>query len=456
MSNESLTRMHGQTDKDGQMTRSLTLSSVVLFGLAYMTPIIVLGTFGILAQQTGGVVPTAYLVALIAMLFTAYSYGQMAKAFPTAGSAYTYTRKSIHAKLGFLVGWAVLLDYLFLPMVIWLIGAAYLNSAFPSIPMAGWIIAFIVVTTLINVVGLKLAKSVNNLMMLVQLLVLAAFVVLCIHYVVGDATKSLWNLTPFFNSDMKMPMVMSGAAIACYSFLGFDAVSTLTEETKDPRRTIPRAILLVTIFGGVAFVGVSYFVQLAHPGAEFVSADNAAFEIAKNIGGDIFASIFLIGLIIGQFASGLSAQASASRLLFAMGRDAVLPKSVFGKLNARYQTPVNNLVVCGVLALLALTMDITTSTSFINFGAFLAFAFVNLSVVFHYYLPKKQRSLRDVVMYLLFPLIGMVADLYLLISLDEHAITLGLIWLATGTGYLAYITGLFQREPPELDFVEAE
>jgi len=456
MSNESLTRMHGQTDKDGQMTRSLTLSSVVLFGLAYMTPIIVLGTFGILAQQTGGVVPTAYLVALIAMLFTAYSYGQMAKAFPTAGSAYTYTRKSIHAKLGFLVGWAVLLDYLFLPMVIWLIGAAYLNSAFPSIPMAGWIIAFIVVTTLINVVGLKLAKSVNNLMMLVQLLVLAAFVVLCIHYVVGDATKSLWNLTPFFNSDMKMPMVMSGAAIACYSFLGFDAVSTLTEETKDPRRTIPRAILLVTIFGGVVFVGVSYFVQLAHPGAEFIAADNAAFEIAKNIGGDIFASIFLIGLIIGQFASGLSAQASASRLLFAMGRDAVLPKSVFGKLNARYQTPVNNLVVCGVLALLALTMDITTSTSFINFGAFLAFAFVNLSVVFHYYLPKKQRSLRDVVMYLVFPLIGMVADLYLLISLDVHAITLGLIWLAAGTGYLAYITGLFQREPPELDFVEAE
>lgn len=157
------------------MTRSLTLSSVVLFGLAYMTPIIVLGTFGILAQQTGGVVPTAYLVALIAMLFTAYSYGQMAKAFPTAGSAYTYTRKSIHAKLGFLVGWAVLLDYLFLPMVIWLIGAAYLNSAFPSIPMWAWIIAFIVITTVINVVGLKLAKSVNNLMMLVQLLVFGSF-----------------------------------------------------------------------------------------------------------------------------------------------------------------------------------------------------------------------------------------------------------------------------------------
>ena len=202
MSNESLIRMHGQTDKDGQMTRSLTLSPVVLFGLAYMTPIIVLGTFGILAQQTGGVVPTAYLVALIAMLFTAYSYGQMAKAFPTAGSAYPYTRKSIHAKLGFLVGWAVLLDYLFLPMVIWLIGAAYLNSAFPSIPMWAWIIAFIVITTVINVVGLKLAKSVNNLMMLVQLLVLAAFDVLCIHYVLGDPTNSLLNFTPVFNSDM--------------------------------------------------------------------------------------------------------------------------------------------------------------------------------------------------------------------------------------------------------------
>lgn len=200
----------------------------------------------------------------------------------------------------------------------------------------------------------------------------------------------------------------------------------------------------------------SYFVQLAHPSSQFKSVDDAAFEIAKNIGGDLFASIFLIGLIVGQFASGLSAQASASRLLYAMGRDAVLPPSIFGKLHARFRTPVNNLVICGVVALLALKLDVTTSTSFINFGAFLAFSFVNLSVIAHYYVRQRRRAPCDFFLFLLFPLIGMLADLWLLVSLDSRAIMLGLIWLALGIAYLAKLTGFFRREPPELDFVEAE
>nr|WP_294863848.1 APC family permease [uncultured Pseudogulbenkiania sp.] len=441
--------------KQTHLTRTLTLSSVVLFGLAYMTPIIVLGTFGILAQQTGGMVPAAYVVALIAMLFTAYSYGRMAAAYPTAGSAYTYTRKSISSKLGFLVGWAVLLDYLFLPMVIWLIGASYLASAFPAVPMPVWIVAFIGVTTLINIVGIKLANTINYLMMLVQFLVLLAFVALCIHYVGGDASKPLWSLEPFYRPDLQQPMIMAGAAIACYSFLGFDAVTTLTEETRDPRRTIPRAILLITLLGGGIFIVAAYFVQIAHPGTQFANADAAAFEIAKNIGGDVFVSIFLIGLIIGQFASGLSAQASASRLLYAMGRDEVLPK-LFGQLSERFQTPINNMLVCGAVALLALKMDVTTSTSFINFGAFLAFTFVNLSVIFHYYLGQGRRSPRDFVLYFAFPLCGVLADLWLLSNLDRRAIILGLVWLCSGIGYLAYLTGMFQRDPPEMDFVEQE
>lgn len=170
----------------------------------------------------------------------------------------------------------------------------------------------------INIIGLKLANGINALLMLVQFLVLIAFVALCVHYIGGDASTPLWSIKPFFNGDMHMPLIMSGAAIACYSFLGFDAVSTLTEETRDPRRTIPRAIMLITLIGGLIFVGVSYFVQIAHPSFQFDSVDSAAYEIARNIGGDLFVSIFLIGLIVGQFASGLSAQASGSRLLFAM------------------------------------------------------------------------------------------------------------------------------------------
>lgn len=438
-----------------RLKRTLSLGSVVLFGIAYMTPIIVLGTFGILADVTRGVVPSAYLVASVAMLFTALSYGRMAAVFPVAGSAYTYVRKSISPRLGFLAGWAVLLDYLFLPMAIWLIGAAYLHSAFPAVPQALWVLAFIGVTTAINVVGLRLAKNINGVLMLVQFLVLLAFVGLAIHYVTGDASRPLWTLEPFLKEGTQLPLIMGGAAIACYSFLGFDAVSTLTEETHEPRKTIPRAILLITLIGGSIFVAASYFVQLAHPSVEFQNADSAAYEIARNIGGDLFVSFFLIGLIVGQFTSGLSAQASASRLLFAMGRDGVLPRPFFGRISKRFETPVNSIVLCGVVALLALHMDVTTSTSFINFGAFLAFSLVNLSVIFHYYLNAQRRGLRELVLFLVFPLIGLFADLWLMVSLDHLAIWLGVSWLAIGLIYLAVITGGFRQQPPEMNFEEA-
>lgn len=434
-----------------QMKKTLSLSQVVLFGLAYMTPIIVLGTFGVLAVTTEGAVSGAYLAALIAMLFTAHSYGRMASAYPVAGSAYAYVRHAIDDRLGFIAGWAILLDYLFLPMVIWLIGAAYLHSAFPAIPTPLWLLAFIAVTTTINLLGLKLASAINSVMMLVQILVLIAFVGLSMHYVLGDPTQPFWSLTPFLGADSAatLPVLMAGAAVACYSFLGFDAVTTLTEETKDPQRTLPRAILLITLIGGLIFVVVSYFVQLAAPGHDFANPDAAAYEIARNIGGDIFVSIFLIGLVVGQFASGIAAQASGARLLYAMGRDDVLPKRWLGKLS-RFGTPLGGLLLSGVVALLALTMDVLSAASFINFGAFLAFALVNLSVIFHYYLKERRRSGLDTLWFLICPLIGLGAILWLMMSLDHLAIMLGSAWLACGLAWLVWLTRGFSRPTPEL------
>ncbi|MCK2046038.1 APC family permease [Chromohalobacter moromii] len=435
-----------------QMKKTLSLSQVVLFGLAYMTPIIVLGTFGVLAVTTEGAVSGAYLAALIAMLFTAHSYGRMASAYPVAGSAYAYVRHAIDDRLGFIAGWAILLDYLFLPMVIWLIGAAYLNSAFPAVPTPLWLLAFIAVTTTINLLGLKLASAINSVMMLVQILVLIAFVGLSMHYVLGDPTQPFWSLTPFLGAESAatLPVLMAGAAVACYSFLGFDAVTTLTEETKDPQRTLPRAILLITLIGGLIFVVVSYFVQLAAPGHDFANPDAAAYEIARNIGGDIFVSIFLIGLVVGQFASGIAAQASGARLLYAMGRDDVLPKRWLGKLS-RFGTPLGGLVFSGLVALLALTMDVLSAASFINFGAFLAFALVNLSVICHYYLKERRRSGLDTLWFLICPLIGLGAILWLMASLDHLAIMLGSAWLLCGLAWLTWLTRGFSRPTPELN-----
>ncbi|KIF73131.1 Putrescine importer PuuP [Streptomyces sp. 150FB] len=437
------------------LTRSLTLRSVVLFGLAYMTPLIVLGTFGVVAESTGGAVPTAYALALIAMLFTAHSYGKMAAAHPVSGSAYTYVRRAMDGRVGFLVGWATLLDYFFLPMVIWLIGGSYLQAQFPSVPFWVWILAFILVTTALNVRGIKTAERVNDLLMIFQILVIGIFVVLSLRHVIGGAgAGGLADGAPFFNSATTVSGISAGAALAAYSFLGFDAVTTLTEETVEPERTMPRAILLIALIGGAIFVLVAWATQLAHPGSHFDDVGSAAFEIAKTVGGDLFSSVFLAGLVVAQTASGIAAQASTSRLLYAMGRDSVLPRRFFGFVHPRFRTPAFNVLLTGAVGLIALRLDVATSTSFINFGAFTAFTFVNFSVIATYVRERRAGRSPGVLPYVVVPAIGAAVDIWLLAHLDGRALTLGLVWLALGVVYLAWLTRLFRKPPPTMDFNE--
>jgi amino acid transporter len=440
-----------------RLTRTLTLGPVVLFGLAYMAPMIVLGTFGELAASSGDAVPAAYLLALVAMLFTAISYGRMASAYPVAGSAYTYTRRAIDSRVGFLVGWAVLLDYFFLPMVIWLIGASFLNRQFPGVPSWLWILLFILLTTGLNVVGIKLAANVNLLLMAMQVLVLIFFVVLSFRHV-GEAGGAGAILTsePFGNKNTTVGAIAAGAAIAAYSFLGFDAITTLTEETKEPKRTIPKAIVLVTVIGGVIFVVASYATQLVALQLHNLNSDSAAFDIAAAIGGRLMSSVFLAGLVITQFASGIAAQASASRLLYAMGRDNVLPKKVFGYLQRKLHTPVINICLIGVVGIVAVALDPATSVSFINFGAFTAFTFVNLCVLATAIRRRKLRGPKNVFINIVLPVAGAAIDVWLLTNLDPKAITLGLSWLVIGVLYLTFMTRGFRRPPPEMDFEEDE
>jgi amino acid transporter len=439
------------------LTRSLGLTSLVLFGLAYMTPLIVLGIFGVVAGTTGGASASAYLVALVAMLFTASSYGRMATAYPVAGSAYSYVRRTIDSRVGFLVGWAVLLDYLFLPMVIWLIGGAYLQAEFPAVPGWVWIVGFVIITTILNILGIKVADRTNYIMMAFQVLVIVLFVALSIGSVVSrSGAGGLFDAAPFANGTSNFTMVSTGAAIAAYSFLGFDAVTTFTEETRNPTRTVPRAIMLIALIGGGIFILVSYTTQLVHPGGQFADASSAAFDIALTIGGNVFGAIFLAGLVIAQFASGLAAQASAARLLYAMGRDGALPRRVFGEVSRRFRSPVANIVIIGLVGLAALFLDVATSTSFINFGAFTAFTMVNVSVIVYYVRERRNGRLLNPLVYVVIPAIGALITAYLLTKLDSNAIVLGLSWLAVGIVVLAFVTKGFRTLPPELTYEDED
>ncbi|KWN76905.1 APC family permease [Burkholderia ubonensis] len=434
------------------LKRTLGLPSIMLFGLAYMAPLIVYGTYGVLAKASGDTAALAYLIALVAIVFTALSYGKLARLYPVAGSAYTYTRNTFNAHLGFMIGWATLLDYFFLPMVIWLIGAAYLNAAFPHVPTWVWIVAFIVLTSGLNIIGIELAARFNIVLMVVQFAIVALFVALCWHYAAAAAGPGgIAMAEPFFKPHVPFASTMAGAAIAAYSYLGFDAVSTLTEETIDPKKNMPRAIVWIALIGGAIFVLAAYTTQLAHPGTEFKDTDSAAFEVAKMIGGDIFVTVFLAGLILAQFASGISAQASVGRLLYAMGRDEILPRRVFGYIHPRFKTPAINIAIAGIVGLIALKLDVATSTSFINFGAFLAFTAVNLCVLRLYLSGNHRDQKMGVIGGLIFPLVGAVSDVWLLASLEKTALVLGVIWFVIGIAYLCWITRLFRQAPPEVE-----
>lgn len=426
----------------------LSLASIVLFGVAYMSPAIVMLTFGVIASATKGATPTAYIIAAAAMSLTALSYGKMAGIFPASGSAYTYARKTINSPVGFLVGWTILLDYFFLPMVAWLIQSIYMNAQFPAIPIWVWLIINIVVTTVVNALGVVLADKVNRVLLTLTVLGIIAFVAFSLNYLGAHPAASL--TAPFWNSTTSVGVVSAGAAIAAYSFLGFDAISTLSEETVNPRRNIPRGILLAVLIGGAIFVAVSYVMQLVHPGGTFADPSTAAYSMSVLVGGPVFAAIVNIVIIVGGFASCMAIQASTSRLMYVMGRDGVLPRRFFGRLHSKLNTPVLNLVLIGAVAMLAINLSLDTATSFINFGAFLTFTMVNVCVIV-YFVQQLRRGIKNKTLtFLVLPFLGAAVDLYLLTKLGPIALYLGLAWLFLGVVYLAFLTKGFRVPPPEL------
>ncbi|MFC7392219.1 APC family permease [Scopulibacillus cellulosilyticus] len=442
--------------KAQQFERTLKLKHLVFIGLAYMAPFAVFDTFGIVSQTTKGHVPAAYILVTIAVLFTAFSYGKMVKEFPQAGSAYTYTRHTMHPGLGFLVGWASLLDYLFMPMINALLANVYLSTGFPDVPRWVWIVGLIVLITIMNIVGVKIAVSANMLMVLFQLIVAVAFIVLTIRAIVFGGTGHL-SLQPILSNHMPWSAVIAGSSILALSFLGFDAVTTLSEEAVEPKKNVPRGILLIALFGGLFFIIVTFFMQCLIPHVSVLkNVSGASPEIAKLIGGTLFQSIFLAGAFVSVAASGLAAQTSASRLLYAMGRDGVLPKKLFSYVHPKLKTPIFNVVILGIIALTALFLNLTTATSFINFGAFTAFSFVNLSVIAFYFKEKRTSAFGSIIGYIIIPLIGLAVNVYLWFHLDRDAMILGLSWIGAGIVYLLYLTRFFTKAPPEFNFDESE
>ncbi|EER4388544.1 APC family permease [Escherichia coli] len=392
-----------------RLRKSLKLWQVVMMGLAYLTPMTVFDTFGIVSGISDGHVPASYLLALAGVLFTAISYGKLVRQFPEAGSAYTYAQKSINPHVGFMVGWSSLLDYLFLPMINVLLAKIYLSALFPEVPPWVWVVTFVAILTAANLKSVNLVANFNTLFVLVQISIMVVFIFLVVQGLhKGEGVGTVWSLQPFISENAHLIPIITGATIVCFSFLGFDAVTTLSEETPDA----------------------------------------ALPEIALYVGGKLFQSIFLCTTFVNTLASGLASHASVSRLLYVMGRDNVFPERVFGYVHPKWRTPALNVIMVGIVAMSALFFDLVTATALINFGALVAFTFVNLSVFNHFWRRKgMNKSWKEHFHYLLMPLVGALTVGVLWINLEATSLTLGLVWASLGGAYLWYLIRRYRKVP---------
>ncbi|PPF36992.1 MULTISPECIES: APC family permease [unclassified Pseudoclavibacter] len=440
---------------DTSLKRVMGIPSLVIFGLAYMVPLAVFTTYGLVAVTTNGHVATAYLVTLVAMLFTALSYAALVPAFPRAGSAYTYARKTFGGHVGFLTGWALMLDYLLLPLINYVLIGIYLNAQLPAVPP--WLFALfsVVLITALNVVGVAVVRNANLVLVGLQLIFAAVFVVCAISYAIQNPTASL--LQPLYDAGLTFPGLLAGGAILALSFLGFDAISTMSEEARDPGRTVPRAIIITTILGGLIFTVIAYVSTLVIPSvADIDNPDAAANQIMEVAAGKWLEIFFLVTYIAGCYAAALASQASVARILFAMGRDGVLPRRLFGWVSPRWQTPIGAALFVGVVSLAAVVADLNTVASVISFGALTAFSLVNLAVIKHFLIDQRRRGAAAVLRFGVLPTLGFLLTAWLWLSLSGLALVVGLIWVALGVVWLAVITHGFRRRPPEVEFDETD
>ena len=343
--------------RGARLKRSLGLWAIVGLGLGYMTPTVVFDTFGMVARDTNNVVPLAYLVALIVMIFTAISYGKMSGAIPSAGSAYTYARESMSPGVGFMVGWTSLIDYMLLPMVNCLIIRSYLEAVFPAVPGWIWVVIYCAFVTTIIYLTMRGTSNVNMLLLVFSIIVMTVFAVMVVAQLMqGAGAGRVFAPEPFIHGGVEMGAVLMGATIVCFSFIGFDAVTMYAEEAKTPK-IMPRAILLTVIIGGAIFLIAGYLTQLRFPGWEAFAPggdmqyveDSTLPLIGQFVGGGVLQAVLTAAGFAATLASGLASHASVSRMLLVMGRNNVLPKKFFGYINPTTHTPTFNIVLTGVM-----------------------------------------------------------------------------------------------------------
>lgn len=424
-----------------QLKRVLTTRDLVIYGMIFMLPIAPYAVFGFVWDSAKGMVPLAYLLGLVGMFFTALSYAAMSRAFPLAGSVYTYAQRGLHEIAGFFSGWLILLDYILVPALLYLFSAAALRPIFPAIPAWIWLTGFISFNAVVNLIGIEFTARVNRYMLVMELTTLGLFVVVGLTALYGGAGAGGLTFKPIYDPEVFSLSTVAGAAsIAVLSFLGFDGISTLSEESRGNQNAIGRATVISLLLVGVLFMLQTWVATDLARGMHFSSPETAFYEVAELAGGAWLRLITVLAIVIAQaIANAMAAQAAVSRILFAMARDGKLP-AVLAKVHPRFQTPhVSTLAVAVVSLLVGLffSQRVDDLTRVVNFGALTGFVLLHLSVINHYF--RRQRS-GDWLRHLVFPLIGLAIIVYVLYEMDHAAKFLGACWIALGVVYYMVLT----------------
>ena len=432
------------------LVRVLGLWSLVIYGIVLIQPTAPMSPFGVVSAKAEGHVVTTILIGMVAMLFTAISYGRMAAVYPSAGSAYAYVGHTIHPSLGYVTGWSMLFDYVMNPIicVIWCSKAA---ANFLPLPFAVWATFFALLFTVLNLQGVKTSARTNAVIAGGLGLVILLFLAAAFRYLSGVPLDSAALARPFYDpATFSWDKVSTGTSLAVLTYIGFDGISTLSEEAKNPRRNILLATVLVCLFTGIVGSLQVYLAQLIWPDwSSYPDVDTAFVHVAGRAGGPILFAVLNMSLLVANVGSGMGAHLGASRLLYGMGRDDAIPRRFFGVVNPKTHVPANNVILVGVVALAgAFTVTYGLGAELLNFGAFIAFMGVNLAALLHYWWRAERKTLLN----LLPPLLGFVICAYLWWSLSWPARVAGFVWLATGVLYGAWKTQGFKKP---IEFREA-
>jgi putrescine importer len=414
-------------------------------GVIMVQPTAPMPPFGAISAGAHGHVVTTVLIAMFAMMLTALSYGRMARAWPAAGSAYTYVAREIHPALGYLTGWSMLLDYVVNPLICTIWCAKALLGLFPAIPYGAWAVFFGILFTLLNLRGIRATARTNEMLTLAMGVVIVWMVVAGLRYVFAHHPDSAAFTRPFYDPRMfSWPALSNGASIAVLTYIGFDGISTLSEEVHNPRRNVLLGTVGTCLIIGVLSTIEVYIAQLVWPASQaYPDIDTAYVHIAGRAGGTALFQVMSWTLVVATIGSASGAMLAGARLLYGMGRDNALPKRFFGHLHAVRRIPDRNVLLIGGVCLVgAFLISYQLGAELLNFGALIGFMGVNLSTFLHYWVRGRDRRWS----YLVLPLLGFLVCLYLWLSLSIPAKVVGVTWMTVGLAFGWWKTAGFKKD----------